>query len=163
MDRDPYNDHILDSNYFTATVEVVTEFSSIEPEAKVELGYKGIGGVFLPPWIVEPGSRFKYKLPSLINDDNVDVEVEAARLDSRLEDCDCFFFRRNRNEITLDVPEDWLLDDENAETFAIHLSHEDEHKIFYVPVLIILDPNDTRVSWKQGPGINVNKKFDKVQ
>ena len=163
MDRDPYNDYVLDSNYFTVSVEVVTEFSSIEPEAKVELGYKGIGGVYLPPWIVEPGSRFKYILPRLINDDNVDVEVGASRLDSKLEDCDCFVYNRKKDMITLDVPEDWLLDTVNAETFAIHLSHEGEHKIFYVPVIIILDPDDTRVNRKQGLGIQVNKRLDKVQ
>ena len=62
--------------------------------------------------------------------------------------CRCFIFTRDKDEILLDVPEDWLLDDQNAESLAIHLSYEGEYRIFYLPIMIILDPDDTRVNKK---------------
>ena len=79
---DPYNDFILDRNSFTVNIELISEFSSIEVEPEVELGFKGIGGSFLPPWIVKPGEKFRYVMPALIDDANIDISVKAARPDS---------------------------------------------------------------------------------
>ena len=112
----------MDTNYFIVNIELVAEFSSIQPEPKIELGFKGIGGAYLPPLTVKPGNRYRYRLPSLIDDTNIDVSVNAARPGSKLADCGCFELKRQNSEIRFDVPEDWLNDDDTATSFAVHLS-----------------------------------------
>ena len=36
----------------------------------------------MPPWIVKPGEKFRYVMPALIDDANIDISVKAARPDS---------------------------------------------------------------------------------
>ena len=62
----------------------------------------------MPPWIVKPGEKFRYVMPALIDDEDIDISVKAARPDSKLVNCRCFIFTREKYEILLDVPEDWL-------------------------------------------------------
>ena len=61
-----------------------------ESEPEKELRFEGVGGSSLPPWVVRAGDSFSYKLPKLVDSEEVGIDIESTGSNSLLTDCDCF-------------------------------------------------------------------------
>ena len=91
---------MLDSNSFKVTVKLAEGFTSVTPEPEVQLAFQGVGSHSLTPWVVKPGQRFHYKLPALVDPDEVEVSLGVDRQGSQLANCDCYEYLHKHNSGT---------------------------------------------------------------
>lgn len=145
---------MLDSNSFKVTVKLAEGFTSVTPEPEVQLAFQGVGSHSLTPWVVKPGQRFHYKLPALVDPDEVEVSLGVDRQGSQLANCDCYEYRGGSHRLSLKLPSDWP-EDAASETLLVFLSHGTESSIYHVPVTVVF--SRARISRTQGPSVRASK------
>ena len=100
--------------------------------------FDGVGGSSLPPWVVRVGETFNYKLPKLIDSEDVDVDLETTGSKSLLTDCDCYGLDKAGQEVELTLPDNWP-SAVTSEVLLVYLSHGSESRIYSIPITITFD------------------------